>query len=369
MDIAGYVRKTLAAYEERVVSADANSWVRFRSECPMQGCVENKVNEDEEDQDPQRLMGDLLKGMMKEWSDSVRPVPEFQRAYSPEERATFSSKPKSTSSDVYNHEQGQRDWGPPVPELHRLATDGFNQYRVAELLQAGANPDERDPGTQGTPLHFAAKHGALAVVRTLIEVGADVNAQDETGFSPLILVCSYREENADVLPGHDPATRVQVMQLLLDGGASTRLTRHDWIKSTSGFTALHYTAIFNHPHLTKVLLTIDPSLADVKDTVGWTARDTAGMHMRRSVIEVMDKMDVRASDPSFDQIGTLSEKSGLTTEYLDEQTCKQAFRRDQEHAVNQFLGKGAAWDAGQEAARRKNNQRPKRKGRKKTAAN
>ena len=47
--------------------------------------------------------------------------------------------------------------------------------------------------------------------------------------------------------------------------------------------------------------------------------------MRRSVIEVMDKMDVRASDPSFDQIGTLSEKSGLTTEYLDEQTRKQAF--------------------------------------------
>ena len=170
MDIAGYVRKTLAAYEERVVSAYANSWFRFRSECPMQGCVDNKVNEDEEDQDPRRLMGDLLKGMMKEWSDSVRPVPEFQRAYSPEERATFSSKPKSTSSDVYNHEQGQRDWGPPVPELHRLATDGFNQYRVAELLQAGANPDERDPGTQGTPLHFAAKHGALAVVRTLIEV-------------------------------------------------------------------------------------------------------------------------------------------------------------------------------------------------------
>ena len=91
--------------------------------------------------------------------------------------------------------------------------------------------------------------------------------------------------------------------------------------------------------------------------------------MRRSVIEVMDKMDVRASDPSFDQIGTLSEKSGLTTEYLDEQTRKQTFRRDQEHAVNQFLGKGAAWDTGQEAARRKNNQRPKRKGRKKTAAN
>ena len=365
MDIAGYVRKTLSAYEERVVSADANSWVQFRSECPMQGCVDNEAN-GEEEQDPRRLMFDTLKGMMKEWSDRTRPVPEFQRAYSPEERATFSSKPKSQSSDVYNHEQGLRDWGPPVPELHRLATNGLNQYRVAELLQAGANPDERDPGTEGTPLHFAAKHGALAIVRTLIEVGADVNAQDETGFSPLILVCSYREEKAH-LPGHDPETRVQVMQLLLDAGASTRLTRYSWIKSTSGFTALHYTAIFNHPHLTRVLLTADPSLADVKDTVGWTARDTAGMHMRQSVIEVMDEMNVRASDPWFDRIGSISAKAGLTNEYLDEQTYRRDLRRNQEHAVNQFIGNGAAWDAGQEAARRKK-KGPKRKGHKKTTS-
>ena len=107
------MRKTLSAYEDRVVSADANSWVQFRSECPMQGCVDNEAN-GEEEQDPRRLMFDTLKGMMKEWSDRTRPVPEFQRAYSPEERATFSSKPKSQSSDVYNHEQGLRDWGPPL---------------------------------------------------------------------------------------------------------------------------------------------------------------------------------------------------------------------------------------------------------------
>ena len=31
-------------------------------------------------------------------------VPEFTRAYSPEERMRFASKPKPTSSDVYNYD-------------------------------------------------------------------------------------------------------------------------------------------------------------------------------------------------------------------------------------------------------------------------
>ncbi len=47
--------------------------------------------------------------------------------------------------------------------------------RVRAALAAGADPHEREPGDNATPLHLAAAHGHLDVVRALIDAGADVN--------------------------------------------------------------------------------------------------------------------------------------------------------------------------------------------------
>ena len=280
MDIPGYIRQTLAAQPQGAVVLDANPWVRVRAECPIDGCPEDvakakeakakakaakaakaakkakakttakqgpkasrrtsrkmrkdedddeEEEDDEDDDNPffefQRSMLSLMSGMMK---DAMRPlggeVPEFDRAYSPTERASFGSKPKPTSADVYNHDAGRREWGVPVPRMHQLASADQHQAELAEALrEVGASPDERDPGTQAAPLHFAAKHAALAAAYSLVESGADVDLVDETGFSPLMLVCSYRTN--DVRPGHSAesiSTRIKLIKLLLEQGVRTR---------------------------------------------------------------------------------------------------------------------------------------------------
>jgi len=43
---------------------------------------------------------------------------------------------------------------------------------------------------QRTPLHWASANGQLNCVKVLVEFGADVNAQDETGWTPLHFACN-----------------------------------------------------------------------------------------------------------------------------------------------------------------------------------
>ena len=46
-----------------------------------------------------------------------------------------------------------------------------------------------------TALHYAVDKGLTSIVDTLLENGADVNAQDETGQTPLMyaVICSHKE--------------------------------------------------------------------------------------------------------------------------------------------------------------------------------
>jgi ankyrin repeat protein len=57
---------------------------------------------------------------------------------------------------------------------------------VKLLLQAGVSARAAEPLRKVTPLHNAAAQGHLAVMQTLLEQGADVNAADWRGVTPLI---------------------------------------------------------------------------------------------------------------------------------------------------------------------------------------
>ena len=82
--------------------------------------------------------------------------------------------------------------------------------RVRELLAAGADREARD-ADGATPLMLAAHAGRLDVVGALITAGADVNATDARGWGPL----AKAVYNPDVDRGF-----ADVVQVLVDAGAN-----------------------------------------------------------------------------------------------------------------------------------------------------
>ena len=87
--------------------------------------------------------------------------------------------------------------------LHYAAQAAFSETAaavVAALLEAGANLEARD-AFGCTPLHYAARAelpGTATVVAALLEAGADRNARDNDDKRPLV----YAEDN-EQLKGTD----------------------------------------------------------------------------------------------------------------------------------------------------------------------
>jgi ankyrin repeat protein len=96
--------------------------------------------------------------------------------------------------------------------LH-LAFDGwgdnelFNRLTLVSLLLESCALENAEDSDQMMPLHYAVHTGDQAVIRMLLEYGADVNAITSRGMTPLL-------EANGVHPN------IETIQLLLDAGAS-----------------------------------------------------------------------------------------------------------------------------------------------------
>jgi ankyrin repeat protein len=113
--------------------------------------------------------------------------------------------------------------GTPEEALHRLQMMGIEakperlvQYAaqgeittVELLLDAGVPVTAVDPARGVTALHNAAAQGHQRLVEKLIELGAEVNASDWMGATPLTVAAFY--------------CRVPVMQTLLKAGADVNV--------------------------------------------------------------------------------------------------------------------------------------------------
>lgn len=98
-----------------------------------------------------------------------------------------------------------------------LAARDGQAYKIVGYLSEGGHPDDTDE-SRIRLLHIAAARRQVEVVRLLIEAGADVNAIDYDGRSPLY------EAIADSFPVPAPPDRVAnsriIVAMLLDAGAN-----------------------------------------------------------------------------------------------------------------------------------------------------
>ena len=197
-------------------------------------------------------------------------------------------------------------------ELH-IATYKGDVWRVEELLENGADPNAQDYDGR-TPLHTAASKGDVLIVGLLLKHGADPNTQTKFGYTPLHLAAE--EGHVDVVelllehganpntyegegytPLYDAAGRghVDVVRLLLEHGANPNA------QSVIGDTPLHWAAMEGHVDVVRLLLEhgADPT---IKNKDGKTPLDLARAEDHREVFLVIEDWLRQKKSPSQQRV-------------------------------------------------------------------
>ncbi|RDW57753.1 hypothetical protein BP5796_12554 [Coleophoma crateriformis] len=136
---------------------------------------------------------------------------------------------------------------------------------VKLLLEKGADLETKDQYGR-TPLSWAAANGYEAIVQLLLEKGADLDTKDHDGRTPL----SLATEN-----GHEA-----MIQLLLEKGADLET------KNQYGRTPLSLAVEEGHEDIVQLLLEkgADP---DTKDHDGWTPLSLAAANGHEAIVQLL----------------------------------------------------------------------------------
>ena len=88
------------------------------------------------------------------------------------------------------------------------------------LAHAGANLDSKSHGDEYTILHDAAEDGKVKLVRELVKLGSTVGIQTKSGNTPLHLAC------AAITPAN-ASEQVEIIKILLSAGADANAKDHN----------------------------------------------------------------------------------------------------------------------------------------------
>jgi uncharacterized protein len=159
-------------------------------------------------------------------------------------------------------------------------------FRDADLetLRAGVDdpalfPNGPMPLAIGPCLAYAIYHSPLPFIRTLLELGADPNPDDHTGFPPLIAALSCSRPQAGSPGRRDVA---EILELLLSFGADPNQ------RGINDYTPLHMAVAERNARAVAILLAADadPALRtriDACETPGEMAR-AAGLEALAAVL-------------------------------------------------------------------------------------
>jgi ankyrin repeat protein len=171
--------------------------------------------------------------------------------------------------------------GETSEEFHEAAKrDQVN--KLQELLSTDENWLENRDKYQRTPLHSAARYGAVSAARLLLDRGADYNVKDEKENTPLHLASIFRhDEIVDLLIQHKADVDLlnsqwqtpmhlaslygnpESIKLLLAGGVKIN------IRDADGNTPLHIAVLYRHPENLDEILKVNPDI-DAVNKEGYT---------------------------------------------------------------------------------------------------
>jgi ankyrin repeat protein len=137
------------------------------------------------------------------------------------------------------------------------------------------------PGQQqkrrNAALTEAARMGDVKTLEALLDDGADVNARDAEGITPLMHAA--RGERPEIA-NPAPTDRPEVVELLIKRGADINA------KTDSGFVALFWAARYGHDRVAKILITHGADV-NAKDKDGITAIQWASTNQQAKVVELL----------------------------------------------------------------------------------
>lgn len=96
---------------------------------------------------------------------------------------------------------------------------------LKRYFSQGGNPNQREPTSGWTLLHYAVENGNLEAINCLVNNGADLDIQDHNGWTPLHLAV-----DADIdclIQNNEKALALPTVNLLLELGADPTIINMD----------------------------------------------------------------------------------------------------------------------------------------------
>lgn len=192
---------------------------------------------------------------------------------------------------------------PPRPSINLYrAIHGGDLDQIKRHIHWGTDINQADP--QGEkPLHVAARRGRLIIARELLDNGADPNAENGSGETPLqVALTEGKTQLANVLIEEGATDSPQeLLFALVRAGVDDRdslelLTKRGAdvdARDQSGVTPLHISVSDSRRLLTKRLIDLGANV-DIPDDDGRTPLSIAMKDGNRHIVDLLVRFGARA---------------------------------------------------------------------------